>query len=30
MSQTYEAFDICYDYDIYPVFRDYLDGAGSL
>ncbi len=25
--QTYEAFDICYDYDIYPVFRDYLDGA---
>ena len=28
--QTYEAFDICYDYDIYPVFRDYLDGAVPL
>lgn len=29
-SQTYEAFDICYDYDIYHVFRDYLDGAAPL
>lgn len=28
--QTYEAFDICYDYDIYHVFRDYLDGAVPL
>ena len=28
--QTYEAFDICYDYDIYHVFRDYLDGAAPL
>lgn len=28
--QTYEAFDICYDYDIYHVFRDYLDGVVPL
>ena len=28
--QTYEAFDICYDYDIYHVFRDYLDGTAPL
>ena len=28
--QTYEAFDICYDYDIYHVFRDYLDGTVPL
>ena len=27
---TYEAFDICYDYDIYHVFRDYLDGTVPL
>lgn len=26
-SQAYEAFDICYDYDIYDVFRDYLNGT---
>ncbi len=28
--QTYEAFDICYDYDIYHAFRDYLDGTAPL
>ena len=25
-SQAYEAFDICYDYDIYHTFRDCLEG----
>lgn len=24
--EAYGAFDICYDYDIYHLFRDYLDG----
>ena len=24
--QVYEAFDLCYDYDVYHLFRDYLDG----
>ncbi len=28
--QTYEAFDICYDYDIYHAFRGYLDGTAPL
>ena len=28
--QVYDAFDICYDYDIYHVFRDYLDGTVPL
>lgn len=28
--QAYEAFDICYDYDTYPAFRDYLDGKVPL
>lgn len=28
--QVYDAFDICYDYDIYHVFRDYLDGKVPL
>ncbi len=25
-TQLYEAFDLCYDYDAYPAFRDYLTG----
>lgn len=25
-SQAFEAFDLCYDYDVYPAFRDYLEG----
>ena len=29
-SQAFEAFDICYDYDIYHVFRDYLEGKCPL
>lgn len=29
-SQAFEAFDLCYDYDIYQVFRDYLEGKCSL
>lgn len=29
-SQAYEAFDLCYDYDIYQVFRDCLEGRCPL
>lgn len=29
-SQLYEAFDLCYDYDSYPLFRDYLGGRRPL
>lgn len=25
-SELYEAFDICYDYDVYPDYIDYLEG----
>ena len=28
--QVYDAFDLCYDYDIYHIFRDYLEGKTSL
>lgn len=28
--QAYEAFDLCYDYDIYQTFRDYLEGKCPL
>ena len=29
-SELYQAFDICYDYDIFDGFTDYLTGQGSL
>lgn len=29
-SEIYQAFDICYDYDVYGRFRDYLSGKGTL
>lgn len=29
-SEIYQAFDICYDYDIYGYFRKYLRGESSL
>lgn len=29
-SQTYDAFDICYDYDIFEYFSNYLDGKSDL
>lgn len=29
-SEIYQAFDICYDYDVYGMFRDYLSGKGTL
>lgn len=29
-SELYQAFDACYDYDIYPVFQDYLEGKVPL
>ncbi len=29
-SEIYNAFDICYDYDIYREFKDYLSSKGSL
>lgn len=29
-SQMYEAFDMCYPYDIWNYFEAYLDGTGSL
>lgn len=29
-SEIYQAFDICYDYDIYMDFRDYIAGKGTL
>jgi len=28
--EVYQAFDICYDYDIYKIFRDYVDGKCPL
>ena len=28
--EVYQAFDICYDYDIHKIFRDYVDGKCSL
>lgn len=29
-SEIYQAFDMCYDYDVYGVWRDCLSGKGSL
>ena len=29
-SELYQAFDVCYDYDIFPVFQDYLEGKVPL
>ena len=29
-SECYRAFDICYDYDIFNTFRDYIEGKASL
>ena len=29
-SECYQAFDICYDYDIFNIYRDYLTGKVSL
>lgn len=29
-SEIYQAFDICYDYDIYELFREYLRGESPL
>lgn len=29
-AQAFEAFDICYDYDVYQTFRDYLEGRRPL
>lgn len=29
-SEIFQAFDLCYDYDIYRYFRKYLSGEGSL
>ena len=29
-SELYQAFDACYEYDIYPVFQDYLEGKVPL
>lgn len=29
-GEVYQAFDMCYDYDIYKFFRDYIDGKCSL
>ena len=29
-SEAYQAFDACYDYDIFPVFQDYLEGKVPL
>lgn len=29
-SECYQAFDICYDYDIFQVFQDYLEGKVPL
>jgi len=28
--EVYQAFDICYDYDIHKIFRDYVDGKCPL
>ena len=29
-SEMYRAFDICYDYDVFPCFKEYLDGTVPL
>ena len=29
-SEIYQAFDMCYDYDVYGKFRSYLSGKGTL
>jgi len=29
-SEIYQAFDVCYDYDIFAYFRGYLEGRNSL
>ena len=29
-SEIYQAFDLCYDYDVYGKFRAYLSGKGTL
>ena len=29
-SEIFQAFDLCYDYDIYKAFRQYLSGEGTL
>lgn len=29
-SETFDAFDICYDYDIFEHYRKYISGAGDL
>lgn len=29
-SEIFQAFDMCYDYDIYKFFRQYLSGEGTL
>lgn len=29
-AELYQAFDICYDYDIFDVFQDYLEGKAPL
>ena len=29
-GEIYQAFDLCYDYDVYGKFRDYLSGKGTL
>lgn len=26
-SELYQAFDVCYDYDVYPEYRAYIDGT---
>ena len=29
-GELYQAFDLCYDYDVYGCFRDYVNARGSL
>ena len=29
-GEVYQAFDMCYDYDIHRIFRDYVEGKSSL
>ncbi|MDR2073542.1 MAG: hypothetical protein LBP60_08945 [Spirochaetaceae bacterium] len=29
-AELFRAFDVCYDYDIFPVFENYLNGSASL
>ena len=29
-SEVYQAFDICYDYDIFDIYREYLEGKRAL